>query len=65
MQKAGVRPVVDAHSLAVVGLVEGLWLRGTPLPVAKSSALPTSTPGAAIPIQYAIALLKEHNVSWH
>jgi S1-C subfamily serine protease len=57
-------PVLAVNSRAVVGLVEGLWLRGTPVSVAKSSALPTSTPGAAIPIQYAIALLKEHNVSW-
>jgi S1-C subfamily serine protease len=58
-------PVLAVNSHAVVGLVEGLWLRGTPVSVAKSSALPTSTPGAAIPIQYALALLKEHNVSWH
>jgi S1-C subfamily serine protease len=57
-------PVLAVESHAVVGLVEGLWLRGTPVSVAKSSALPTSTPGAAIPIRYAIALLKEHNVSW-
>jgi S1-C subfamily serine protease len=57
-------PVLDTESHAVVGLVEGLWLRGTPLAVAKSSALPTTTPGAAIPIQYALTLLKEHNVSW-
>jgi S1-C subfamily serine protease len=57
-------PVLAVNSHAVVGLVEGLWLRGTPVSVAKSSALPTSTPGAAIPIRYAIALLKEHNVLW-
>jgi len=57
-------PVMAVDSHAVVGLVEGLWLRGTPLSVAKSSALPTSTPGAAIPIRYAIALLKEHSVLW-
>ncbi len=57
-------PVLATDSHAVVGLVEGLWLRGTPLSIAKSSALPIGTPGAAIPIQYAITLLKEHNVSW-
>ena len=57
-------PVLDADSRAVVGLVEGLWLRGAPVSLSRSSALPTSTPGAAIPIQYALALLKEHNVSW-
>jgi S1-C subfamily serine protease len=57
-------PVLATDSHAVVGLVEGLWLRGTSVSLAKSSALPTGTPGAAIPIQYALALLKEHNVSW-
>jgi hypothetical protein len=57
-------PVIAGDSHAVVGLVEGLWLRGTPVSIAKSSAQSGPTPGAAIPIQYAIALLKEHNVSW-
>jgi hypothetical protein len=57
-------PVLDADSRAVVGLVEGLWLRGTPVGLAKSGAQSTSTPGAAIPIEYARALLKEHNISW-
>jgi S1-C subfamily serine protease len=58
-------PVLAVESHAVVGLVEGLWLRGTPVSVAKSSALPTSTPGAAIPIRYAIALLEQHAITWH
>jgi S1-C subfamily serine protease len=57
-------PVLATDSHAVVGLVEGLWLRGTSVSLAKSSALPTGTPGAAIPIQYALALLKEHNIAW-
>lgn len=57
-------PVMALDLHAVVGLVEGLWLRGTPVSVAKSSAQTGPTPGAAIPIQYAIALLEEHNVSW-
>lgn len=58
-------PVLARDSQAVVGLVEGLWLRGTPTAIAKSGAQPSGTPGAAIPIQYAITLLKQHNVSWH
>jgi len=58
-------PVLATDSHAVVGLVEGLWLRGTPLSVAKSSALPTGTPGAAIPIRYAISLLEQHGIAWH
>jgi S1-C subfamily serine protease len=58
-------PVLATDSHAVVGLVEGLWLRGTPMAIAKSGAQPSRTPGAAIPIQYAITLLKQQNVSWH
>jgi len=57
-------PVLDADSRAVVGLVEGLWLRGTPAALAKSGAQSSATPGAAIPIEYALTLLKEHNISW-
>lgn len=58
-------PVLAMDSHAVVGLVEGLWLRGTPLAVAKSGAQSASTPGAAVPIRYALALLKQNGVSWH
>ncbi len=57
-------PVLDNDSHAVVGLVEGLWLRGVSVSSAKRAALPTDTPGAAIPIRYALALLKENNVPW-
>jgi trypsin-like peptidase len=58
-------PVLATDSRAVVGLVEGLWLRSSPGAIAKSGAQSNGTPGAAIPIQYAITLLKQHNVSWH
>lgn len=58
-------PVLALHSHAAVGLVEGLWLRGVPLPRAKSAPLPDDTPGAAIPIRYAIALLQQHAIAWH
>jgi hypothetical protein len=58
-------PVLSTDSHSVVGLVEGLWLRGTPLSIAKSGALPTGAPGAAIPIRYAIALLEQHGIAWH
>jgi S1-C subfamily serine protease len=57
-------PVLGVESHAVVGLVEGLWLRGTSLPLAKSAALPSNTPGAAIPIRYAIALLQKQGILW-
>jgi hypothetical protein len=58
-------PVLAADSHAAVGLVEGLWLRGTPLPLAKSAPAPSNTPGAAIPMRYAIALLEKQGVAWH
>jgi hypothetical protein len=58
-------PVLAADSHAVVGLVEGLWLRGTPISIAKSGAQSGLTPGAAVPIQYAIALLEQHRIAWH
>jgi hypothetical protein len=57
-------PVLDADSRAVVGLVEGLWLRGTPEGTAASRPPSSSNPGAAIPIEYAFPLLKEHRISW-
>jgi S1-C subfamily serine protease len=57
-------PVLGTDSHAVVGLVEGLWLRGSPVALAKSGTQPSSTPGAAIPIEYALTLLKEHHISW-
>jgi hypothetical protein len=58
-------PVLALDSRAAVGLVEGLWLRGTTLSLAKSAPPPSNTPGAAIPIRYAIALLEKQGISWH
>ena len=57
-------PVLAVQSHAAVGLVEGLWLRGVSLSSAKSAALPTNTPGAAVPIRYAIALLEQNGITW-
>jgi hypothetical protein len=57
-------PVLAADSHAAVGLVEGLWLRGTALSASKSAPLPTDVPGAAVPIRYAIALLDRNEISW-
>ncbi len=58
-------PVLSQSSRAVVGLVEGRWLRSSGLSIAKSSAASTPTPGAAVPIRYAIALLQRQSISWH
>jgi len=58
-------PVLALDSHAAVGLVEGLWLRGTTLSLAKSAPPPSNTPGAAIPIRYALALLQQQGILWH
>jgi S1-C subfamily serine protease len=58
-------PVLALNSRAAVGLVEGLWLRGVPLSSVKSAALPTNSPGAAVPIRYAISLLEQYGIAWH
>ena len=58
-------PVLALDSRAVVGLIEGRWLRSSAVSIAKSSTLSTSTPGAAIPIRYAIDLLQRQSISWH
>lgn len=58
-------PVIETKTQAAVGLVEGLWLRGASLPLGKKGSLPTNTPGAAIPIRYAITLLQQQGLAWH
>ncbi|HXZ13054.1 MAG TPA: energy transducer TonB [Candidatus Sulfotelmatobacter sp.] len=58
-------PVVSAETHAVVGLVEGEWLRSSLVSLTTTAdQTPTGT-GAAIPIHYAIALLQQKNVVWH
>jgi S1-C subfamily serine protease len=58
-------PVLALDSRAVVGLVEGRWLRSSAFSLAKSSTPTASTPGAAVPIRYAIALLQRQAIPWH
>jgi S1-C subfamily serine protease len=58
-------PVLALDSRAVVGLVEGRWLRSSAVSIAESSSLSPSIPGAAVPIRYAIALLQRESISWH
>src|SRR5258707_13348875 len=58
-------PVLSQNTGAVVGLVEGRWLRSSAISIAKPEAASISTPGAAVPIRYAIALLQRQSISWH
>jgi hypothetical protein len=58
-------PVLSENTGAVVGLVEGRWLRSSAISIARSSTASISTPGAAVPIRYAIALLQRESISWH
>jgi S1-C subfamily serine protease len=58
-------PVLASDSQAVVGLIEGRWLRSSGLAIAKSSAQSPSVPGAAIPVRYAITLLQRQSITWH
>jgi serine protease Do len=58
-------PVLAQDSQAVVGLIEGRWLRSSGLSITKASSRSPSVPGAAIPIRYAIALLQRHSITWY
>ena len=58
-------PVLTSGSRAVVGIIEGRWLRSLSAAAANSPTQPASIPGAATPIEYAIALLQRQAISWH
>jgi S1-C subfamily serine protease len=58
-------PVLTSDSRAVVGIIEGRWLRSLSAAAANSREAASSIPGAATPIEYAIALLQRHSIPWH
>jgi serine protease Do len=58
-------PVLSADSHAVLGIIEGRWLRSLSVAAAKSPSQAASIPGAATPIEYAIALLQRQSIPWH
>ena len=58
-------PVLGTDSRAVVGLVEGRWLRSSAISAARATGGNADEPGAAIPIRYAISLLEEKGIVWH
>ena len=58
-------PVLTSDSRAVVGIIEGRWLRSLSAAAAKSPAQARSIPGAATPIEYAIALVQRQRIAYH
>jgi len=65
-------PVLAQDSHAVLGVIEGRWLRTSAAALAKSAGQPTTipgqpatVPGAAIPIAPAIRLLDQNHIPWH
>jgi TonB family protein len=58
-------PVISPESDAVVGLIEGQWLRSTLVSLTAASDQAAPGVGAAVPIHYAIALLQQRGIVWH
>lgn len=67
-------PVISMDTGAVAGLVEGDWLRDEPAAIAPpkgensskgSNSRAVGVPGAAVPIHYAITLLRAKGIAWH
>jgi TonB family protein len=58
-------PVVYPKSQAVVGLIEGRWLRADAAALATAADPSAGGVGAAVPIHYAISLLQQQGVAWH
>ena len=57
-------PVLATDSRAVIGLIEGRWVRDGSVAIARGKAQLTEPPGAAIPVRYAISLLERHGIPY-
>ena len=61
-------PIILANTREVVGLVDGRWLRPSSFSLPSSNGprpVPYAGPlGAAVPIDYLLALLQKNSVSW-
>jgi TonB family protein len=58
-------PIVSADSQGVVGLVEGIWLRSSLVPLTAAAEQDAPGVGAGVPIHYAIALLQQRGIAWY
>jgi hypothetical protein len=57
-------PLLSDDSQGVVGIVVGQWLRPTVIHFTATAQSLVSSPGAALRIHYAIALLRQHGITW-
>ena len=57
-------PILSRQTHEVVGMVEGQWLHGVPLPSPTSSGDRGSTIGAGVPITYALTILEQRHIAW-
>jgi len=58
-------PVLAVDSHAVIGLIEGRWVRDGSVSLARSKQQTAEPPGAAIPVRYATSLLEENGIAYH
>ena len=58
-------PVLATDSGAVIGLIEGRWVRDGSLALARREEQFAEPPGAAIPVRYAISLLEQNKIAYH
>lgn len=58
-------PVLATDSGAVIGLIEGRWVRDGSAAIARAGEPSSEPPGAAIPVRYAISLLEQNRVAYH
>ena len=58
-------PVLATESGAVIGLIEGRWVRDGSVALARREEQFAEPPGAAIPVRYAISLLEQNGIAYH
>src|SRR5205823_7593394 len=58
-------PVISEESGEVEGSIEGRWLHPTALPFVTTTEQVDPSPGAPVPLHYAISLLQQHGIPWH
>ena len=58
-------PLLASDAQAVVGFVEGQWLRSSVVQLTPDDSGDTSGIAAAVPVHYVIALLERKGIAWH